>query len=72
MWENGAYHGHGRKLYSRGGGYEGNWVHGLREGDGVSFYDGLHGFARWEGILPSPYHEPRVLLINYNYDCVNV
>ena len=35
MWSSeagGGYHGHGRKLYSRGGGYEGPWVHGKREG----------------------------------------
>lgn len=49
MWKAGQYHGHGRKLYSRGGGYEGNWHCGKREGHGISFFDGKHGIARWEG-----------------------
>jgi hypothetical protein len=49
MWCDGVYHGHGRKLYSKGGGYEGAWVEGQRQGLGVSFYDGKFGLARWEG-----------------------
>ena len=53
MWKRGLYHGHGRKLYSRGGGYEGAWVNGQREGVGVSFYGEelvqKHGILRWEG-----------------------
>jgi hypothetical protein len=53
MWKKGLYHGHGRKLYSRGGGYEGAWVNGQREGLGISFYGAelvqKHGILRWEG-----------------------
>eukprot|EP00662_Eupelagonemidae_sp_cell21_P007890 gene7890-41540_t len=54
VWKDGVYHGHGRKLYSRGGGYEGPWVDGKREGQGISYYDpgvslGKHGILRWEG-----------------------
>ena len=48
-WKAGKYHGFGKKLYSRGGGYEGEWIEGLREGQGVSFFDGKFGVARWEG-----------------------
>ena len=53
-WQDGRYHGHGRKLYSRGGGYEGQWMEGKREGHGMSFFaEGIHlgkmGVLRWEG-----------------------
>ena len=55
MWEQGVYHGHGRKRYSRGGRYEGAWLEGKREGGGKDFYSpteenlGRHGILRWEG-----------------------
>lgn len=53
VWRKGKYHGHGRKLYSRGGGYEGGWEDGRRQGSGISFYGdgslGGHGILRWEG-----------------------
>ena len=54
VWQDGLYHGHGRKLYSHGGGYEGMWVHGKREGHGITFFVegkslGKHGILRWEG-----------------------
>jgi hypothetical protein len=60
MWAHGQYHGHGRKLYSKGGGYEGSWVAGRREGPGISFYEpglslGREGVLRWEG----PFHEDK-------------
>ena len=45
----GRYHGVGAKLYSKGGGYEGEWRHGLRHGWGTSFYDGKWGNDRWAG-----------------------
>lgn len=57
MWKQGLYHGHGRKLYSRGGGYEGQWNHGNREGKGISFYGeeltAKTGILRWEGAFTS-------------------
>ena len=51
-WNNGVTY-TGRKLYSRGGGYEGPWCQGKRNGAGISFYGdeslGKHGILRWEG-----------------------
>lgn len=53
MWRGGRYRVHGRKLYSRGGGYEGPWDDRKRGGKGISFYGpeslGKHGILRWEG-----------------------
>ena len=51
MWARGVYHGHGRKLYSRGGGYEGAWARGKRAAHGITFFDETHahGVLRWEG-----------------------
>ena len=42
------------QLYSRGGGYEGEWVEGKRSGAGINFFDerknlGKYGLLRWEG-----------------------
>ena len=48
-WCAGAYHGRGRKAYSRGGAYDGAWAHGRRHGRGASVYDGKWGYDRWEG-----------------------
>ena len=48
-WQNGKYHGHGTKLYSKGGGYSGLWHNGQRSGRGISMYDGKFGYDRWEG-----------------------
>ena len=48
-WRDGKYHGHGTKLYSKGGGYSGQWHNGQRSGRGVSMYDGKFGYDRWEG-----------------------
>ncbi|GMI15605.1 hypothetical protein TrVE_jg31 [Triparma verrucosa] len=58
-WDNGItfrgflegrkFHGHGTKLYSKGGGYFGSWRNNKREGFGVSVYGGKWGYDRWEG-----------------------
>ena len=37
------FDGHGAKLYSRGGGYEGNWVEGRRVGQGAHIFAGKYG-----------------------------
>ena len=44
-WRDGQFHGFGAKRYSRGGGYEGEWVSGKRQGRGTTFY----AYGRWEG-----------------------
>jgi hypothetical protein len=58
-WENGItyrgfladgkFDGWGAKMYSRGGGYFGNWKEGVRSGRGRSIYGGKWGNDYWEG-----------------------
>ena len=47
--ENGLFSGLGSKMYSKGGGYLGQWKENKREGTGVSVYGGKWGYDRWEG-----------------------
>ena len=48
-WRGGSFHGFGAKMYSRGGGYAGQWVEGKREGPGSQLFAGKFGYYRWEG-----------------------
>jgi hypothetical protein len=70
-WRDGKYHGHGTKLYSKGGGYSGQWHNGQRSGRGISMYDGKFGYDRWEGWFENDVpHGAGVMYVAVGHDIV--